>query len=270
MVGWITMHRKFMKWEWYTDTNMVHLFLHLLLSANHKDGRWKGRDVLRGQLITGRKALAVGTGISEMRIRTCLKRLEDSGEISIKSTSKYSVITIIKYDVYQSDKPEVNQQLTSNQPATNQQLTTNNNVNNENNDKQKRFLEFWDAYRNKKSRGQAEKAWKKIKAEDYDAVILAAKADAKANPTNEYRKHPSTWLNAKCWEDEECQPVEDGAENVDACKEALFNVCEGNDESEGQVGAGQEAERARERFNARLNAGLDGTVKVSEDQLSES
>jgi len=153
---------------------------------------------------------------------------------------------------------EVDKQLTSKSQSTDNQLTTNNNVNNENNDKQKRFLEFWDAYRNKKSKGQAEKAWKKIKAEDYDAVILAAKADAKANPTNEYRQHPSTWLNAKGWENEECQPVEDGAENVDACKEALFNVCEGNDEPEGQARTTADADRARERLDARLSAGSVG------------
>lgn len=128
--NWITLHRKLMKWEWYTDSQMLHLFIHLLLSANHEDGSWRGNLIKRGQLITGRKALSANTGISEQSIRTCLERLKSTNEITIKSTSKFSLVTLLKYSNYQ-DK-ENNQpsnqpahQPTTNQPS-NQQLTTNN------------------------------------------------------------------------------------------------------------------------------------------------
>lgn len=130
--GWVCFYRKIEEWEWYKTPHMLHLFFHLIVKANHKDGKWQGMEVMRGQLITGRKSLSSETGISEQTIRTCLKRLEHSSEIVQKSTSKFSVITILNYNEYQTKEKPANQQPTSNQPATNQQLTTNNNVNNVN------------------------------------------------------------------------------------------------------------------------------------------
>lgn len=148
--GWIKLHRIFTDWEWYHDSRMVHLFLHLIISANNRDGEWRGLAVKKGQLITGRKEICNKTGMSEQSIRTCLSRLKSTNEITIKSTNKYSIITITKYEQYQSQpqlkagsdlqslplvstlseaegqpQPQPNQQLTSIQPAINQQLTTN-------------------------------------------------------------------------------------------------------------------------------------------------
>ena len=137
MEGWIKIHRKLITWEWYNDSKMVHLFLHLLLSANHLDGKWQGVSVKRGQLITGRIKLSAVTGISEQSIRTCLSKLESTKELTIKTTNKNSLITLLNYDSYQI-KESANQQstskLTNNQPTTNQQLTTNNNDKNKKNE----------------------------------------------------------------------------------------------------------------------------------------
>jgi len=126
-LGWIKVHRKLITWEWYKKPNMVHLFLHLLLSANREDGRWQSIEVKRGQLITGRNSLSEDTGISVQSIRTCLINLKSTNELTIKSTKKYSLITICKYEEYQLNEKEANQgvnqqtnpQLTINQPSTN-------------------------------------------------------------------------------------------------------------------------------------------------------
>ena len=126
MNGWVKTYRALKNWEWYTDSQMVHLWIHLILSANHEAGKWRGIDIGRGQLVTGRKALSFETGISEQGIRTCLSRLEQTGEITQKSTNKYTIVTVCKYDDYQSFDELANQQPTNNQPATNQQPTTNN------------------------------------------------------------------------------------------------------------------------------------------------
>jgi hypothetical protein len=141
MNGWIRTYRKLKEWQWYKKRDMVHLFIHLLLSANHKDGKWMDQEVKRGQLITGRKQLRKETGISEQSIRTLLNKLISTSEITIKSTNKYSIITICNYDSYQGNdfddnqqnNQQPNQQLTNNQPTTNQQLTTNKNVKNNKN-----------------------------------------------------------------------------------------------------------------------------------------
>lgn len=130
MEGWIKIHRKLITWEWYTDSKMVHLFLHLLLSANHKPNQWQGINVERGQLITGRIKLSVATGISEQSIRTCLLKLEKTKELTIKTTNRNSIITLLNYDSYQIND-EIKKELTNNQPTINQQSTTNKNDNKE-------------------------------------------------------------------------------------------------------------------------------------------
>lgn len=122
--NYIKLFRKLQQWEWYQNSNMVHLFVHLLLSANWKDGRWQGIDVHRGQFVTGRKSLHDQTGISEQIIRTCLSRLESSGEIITKPTNKFTIVTICNYDDYQEEQPANNQQTTNKQPTNNQQITT--------------------------------------------------------------------------------------------------------------------------------------------------
>ena len=134
MIGWVKVHRKLIEWEWFNDSKMVHLFMYLLVSANHKDGNFQGQEVKRGQFITGRNKISSITGISNQSIRTCLKRLESTNEITIKSTNKNSLITLLRYDLYQSEETtnqQPNKQITNDQPATNQQLTTNKNVKNE-------------------------------------------------------------------------------------------------------------------------------------------
>jgi len=104
MVGHIKIDRKILNWEWYSDYKMVHLFLHLLIKANYKENKWQGRTIKRGQLITGINKLSGNTGLSVSQTRTCLNKLQTTGEITIEVTNKYSIITICKYDTYQSEK----------------------------------------------------------------------------------------------------------------------------------------------------------------------
>ena len=125
--SFIKIHRKLINWEWYQDSHMVHLFIHLLVMATYKDTSYRGIQLKRGQLLTGRIKLHEQTKISQQTIRTCLERLKSTNEITTKSTKHFTVITICKYDSYQEIKKsnnqpinqETNQQLTNNQPTTN-------------------------------------------------------------------------------------------------------------------------------------------------------
>lgn len=102
--GFIKLHRQFLNWQWYTEPNVMRVFLHLLLKATFKEFKWKEENISKGQVIVGRKRLAEELKISESQVRTALKKLERSGEIAIKSTNKYSVITIRKWDFFQNEK----------------------------------------------------------------------------------------------------------------------------------------------------------------------
>ena len=122
--SFIKLHRKMLKWEWYSDTNTKVLFLHCLLKANWKDSRFEGIEVPRGSFISGRKKLAKELNMSEQEIRTALKHLISTNELTSKATSKFTIITIVNYELYQQNNQVINQQLTNEQPTTNQQLTT--------------------------------------------------------------------------------------------------------------------------------------------------
>lgn len=124
MEGWIKVHRKFLEWEWFNTSEMVHLFIYLLLNANNRDGSWKGYDIKRGQIIVGLRSLSKNTNISIQTIRTCLKRLEKTQEINTQVTHQFSIITICKYDDYQGEKIDTNTQ--TNTQLTHDQHTTNN------------------------------------------------------------------------------------------------------------------------------------------------
>jgi hypothetical protein len=127
MEGWIKLHRKFIEWGWYKTPYMTQLFIHLLLIANRESKMWQGVEVKRGQIITGRKKISEDTGISEQTIRTCFERLKSTNELTIKSTNKFSIITITNYDNYQNTTDKINQQINqdANQQSTNNQPTTN-------------------------------------------------------------------------------------------------------------------------------------------------
>jgi DNA-binding transcriptional MerR regulator len=131
MGGWIKIHRKFLDWEWFNKSEAVHLFMYLVLKANHKDGQWQGIDIKKGQFVTSFGKISIDTGISLQTIRTLLKKFEKTNEINIQTTNKFTIVTLCKYECYQQENEPTNTQLTNEQQTTNKQLTTNKNNKNE-------------------------------------------------------------------------------------------------------------------------------------------
>lgn len=132
--GFVSFHRKMLEWEWYTDVNVRALFTHLVMMANWKSKKWRGINIKRGQFITSHNHLAKQTGLSPQQVRTSINKLKLTGELTYKSTNKYSVITINNYDAYQTANKQDNTRVTNNQQASNKQLTTTNKDNKDNKD----------------------------------------------------------------------------------------------------------------------------------------
>lgn len=109
----IKLYDKILKWEWYRDTNTFRLFMHLLLKANYKDVSFKGHKILRGQLVTSLTSLSADTSLSVRQVRDSLEHLKMTGEVTSKAYSKYRVITIVRYDEYQSNDKQNDSQVTS-------------------------------------------------------------------------------------------------------------------------------------------------------------
>jgi len=131
--GWISLYKKFTYWQWYKDINVKTVFIHLLLKASYEDTTWNNIEVKRGQVITSRKHLAEETGLTEQQIRTSLKKLLSTQEITIQTTNKYTVITIEKYDFYQtSNIKSTNKSTDRITEETTDKVTTSNNIYNNN------------------------------------------------------------------------------------------------------------------------------------------
>ena len=121
--GFILLYRQITEWEWYQNPNTFRVFLHVLLKANFTDGRFEGREVKRGQLITSLPKLSVQTKLTIQQVRTALKHLVSTGEITDEGNSQYRIITVVKYDDYQKDNRQNNSQSTDDQQTDNRQIT---------------------------------------------------------------------------------------------------------------------------------------------------
>ena len=115
--GWIKLYRQIQNKGYYKKSHYVHLWVHLLLNANHKDNEfmWNGDLILikEGQLLTGRKELSAGTGISQSTIERILKMLENEHQIMQRKTTKFRIITIINWKDFQGGQQTDNKRTTN-------------------------------------------------------------------------------------------------------------------------------------------------------------
>lgn len=146
-MGFVYLHRQFMDSKLYKDSQAVHLWLHLILKANHAETVVMtdiGEMVVgRGQMITGRPTLVMETFIPDNKVRSLLRTFESKGMIKTESKErKFSLITICKYDDFQAQNCPTNVQRLSNAnnsndaplsgdcPTNVQRLSINNNITN--------------------------------------------------------------------------------------------------------------------------------------------
>lgn len=96
--GFIKLSRSLLEWEWHDEPKTAYLYIVLLLLANYEETLWRGETLRRGQLLTGRRQLSIASGLSEREVRTALSHLRKTGYAEVKSKSKYSIITLMRYD----------------------------------------------------------------------------------------------------------------------------------------------------------------------------
>lgn len=147
-LGYIKLYRKVTSSFVWTNPSMLKLWLLCLMKASHEGRRFlfNGNEVSlsSGQFVTGRDALAkeYNQGASSDQVivsRTLwrwIKKFEKEEMLSISSTPKYSVISINKWEDYQSS----DQHLSSDRPAPVQHLSTNKNEKNEKNEKNNNYV----------------------------------------------------------------------------------------------------------------------------------
>lgn len=121
--NYIKINRKILDWEWYSDINTCRLFLHMLLKANWKESKFRGYTVPRGSFVSSIQSLAHETSLTNREIRTGISHLKTTGEVTIKTTNKFTIFTVLNYDLYQANDKQDDKQET-NERQTNDKLTT--------------------------------------------------------------------------------------------------------------------------------------------------
>ncbi|MBS6476090.1 MAG: hypothetical protein KH354_09005 [Clostridiales bacterium] len=106
--GYIKLQRSLKNWEHYDDPYALKLLVHLLLSVafvGYFDG---DMYVDRGQMLIGIRSLAQELNFTYQRTRTLLSTLEATHTLTQKSTRRGTLITIVKWDVFQASVKKIN------------------------------------------------------------------------------------------------------------------------------------------------------------------
>jgi len=180
MGDYIKIDRKILEWEWYRNEHTKNVFFHCLLKANWKDGRFEGKVVPRGSFVTSVKKLAIELNLTDDEVRTALKHLYKTGELTKQITNKYTVITVSNYDTYQNITKQIpnDSQSIPNLFPTIEEKKEKKTGNNKNTLCKKEALELfeklWELYPVKKGKGQVSLAAKqRLLKVGYDEMVRA-------------------------------------------------------------------------------------------------
>lgn len=125
--GYVHLWRKSLDAGWIKNHKLWAFWTYCLIKASYKEFDaiigLQAVPLMPGQFIFGRKKASEETGLTEREIRTILAFLIKGGNLTIKSTNKFSVITIINWHTYQGNVLEIAQQ--NDQRVTNKGPHTN-------------------------------------------------------------------------------------------------------------------------------------------------
>ena len=125
MDGWIKLNRKLVESACFKDSQILHVWIFLLLDANHGESRRiVGNQIVSikpGQMVTSRKRIVEATGLNRSKVERILNTLKSEQQIEQQSFTKYRIITICNWDQYQNCEQQIEQQM-SNRRATGEHI----------------------------------------------------------------------------------------------------------------------------------------------------
>jgi len=112
--GFVKIWRKILDAGWIKNHKLCAFWLWCLLKATHKEFNaivgLQTVHLLPGQFIFGLLKASDETALSIREIRTILEFLKKSENVTIKTTNKFSIITVINWSIYQGDISESDNQ----------------------------------------------------------------------------------------------------------------------------------------------------------------
>lgn len=127
--SYVPLFRSLLNHRYMADAHKFQFWVWCLLKATYKERKVlignQTVELQPGQFVFGRKTAAKELGTTEQSIRTLVKFFldESNPKLTIKSTNKFSIITVVNYTTYMEKTKTINQQfnqqLTNDQPAPN-------------------------------------------------------------------------------------------------------------------------------------------------------
>ena len=128
MEGWLKLHRALIESAVFSDPEVLKVWIWLLCSVAYEshDVLFMGKviQLQAGQIATGRKKIAQATDLSESKVYRALNILKNLGNISIKANNKFSIITVLNWEKFQSNSAGVNSKTTAKQQRNDNKATT--------------------------------------------------------------------------------------------------------------------------------------------------
>ena len=207
---YVKLFRRILDWEWYEDTNTFRLFMHILLNANYTPSRYKGYDIPEGACVFGYHSWSKQLNLSIQQLRTALDHLKSTGEITIKSTNKFSIVTLENWELWQIAEGRPTSKSTNKQQTSNKQVTTSKE---DKNIKKKdiyrsEFEELWKLYPKKQGKDRAFDCYMRARKsgttyEEVEHGILSYTNFIAMEERNlKYVKQGSTFFSQKAWLDD--------------------------------------------------------------------
>jgi hypothetical protein len=209
--GYILVFRKMLTSTAFQDEGTLKVWIWCLLRANFHPQPldWGGEQVelKRGEFVTGRISAAEELRMSPSRVYRLLKKLESWGNISLKSNTHFTVVSVLQYDDYQLSgngigQPSNNQRTTGEQPTDTDKNRRIKQTKKTDIDTSTEFEILWKAYPNRQGKKAALRHFSaSVKtADDLNRINVALQNYLKSgNVKNGFVKNGSTWFNE--WQD---------------------------------------------------------------------
>ena len=202
-------------WDWYYDDLVKKVYDFCYRRAGYKDRNYQGTFLKKGSFVTSRSQMARELRISEQNVRTAIKKLVSTNDLTIKTSRKGTIITIENYDWLTNINQRTNHKVTNSQPTANQQVTSNNKEKKDNKEKNvvvgagapidysNDFLRFWNVYLKKREKYKEDtyKFWndRKYTSKEVEQILYGARMYSEEMKGDKHMVYARTFLEDEIW-----------------------------------------------------------------------
>ena len=123
MEGWIKIHRKLIESNVFDNEKALKVWIWCLLKATHKETELLiGKQVVKlkpGQFVFGREKAAEELKMKPSTVYGYIGLLQNMGNLVTKPNNKFTLVTVVKWDLYQFNGESFDNKITTKEQQNN-------------------------------------------------------------------------------------------------------------------------------------------------------